>query len=61
MRNMIQKQMTELRMTVHDPHKIVRNAKTRQVLSKPQDKVYFFVFNKRAMRDESFITYPYGY
>ena len=27
MRNMIQNQMTELRMTVHDPHKIVRNAK----------------------------------
>ena len=33
MRNMIQNRMTELRMTVHDPHKIVRNAKTRQVLS----------------------------
>ena len=61
MRNMIQNQMTERRMTAHDPHKMVRNAKTRQVLSKPQDKVYSFVFNKRAMRDESFITYPYGY
>ena len=59
--NMIAKQMKKLGMTVHEPQKIVRDVKTRQVLSKPQDKVYWFVFNKRFMQDKSFITYPYGY
>jgi hypothetical protein len=48
------------RVTVHDPHKIVRDLKNKQILSKPQNKDYRVVYTKR-IRVGDFDTIPYGY
>lgn len=48
------------RVTVHDSHKIVRDLKNKQILSKPQSKDYRVVYNKRV-RVGDFDTVPHGY
>lgn len=48
------------KVTVHDSHKIVRDLKNKQILTKPQNKDYRVVYNKRV-RVGDVDTVPYGY
>ena len=50
----------EERVTVTDPHKIVRNVKTKDIESRVFKKDYRVVFDKRWISD-GFDTLPYGY
>ncbi len=47
-------------VTVTDPHKIVRNAKTKNIETRVSKKDYRMVFDKRWISD-GFDTLPYGY
>jgi len=50
----------EEKITVTNPCKIVRNLKTREILSKPESKDYRIVYTKRVIVD-NYNTLPYGY
>ena len=50
----------EKEVLVRESHKIVRDTKTKQILSKPQVKRYRVVYNKR-IRLANYDTIPYGY
>jgi len=50
----------EEKITVNNPCKIVRNLKTREILSKPESKDYRIVYTKRVIVD-NYNTLPYGY
>ena len=50
----------EEKVTVTDPHKIVRNVKTKQLESRVYKKDYRVVFDKRWISD-GYDTLPYGY
>ena len=41
--------------------KIVRHPKTYTLSTQPRTKEYRLVFNKRVLKSDSFISYPYGY
>jgi len=48
------------KITVTNPCKIVRNLKTREILSKSESKDYRIVYTKRVIVD-NYDTLPYGY
>ena len=50
----------EDRMTVTDPHRIVRNVQTKDIESRVFKKDYRVVFDKRSIA-YGFDTLPYGY
>ena len=45
---------------VTNPHKIVRDRVSKQILSKPYVKKYALVYNKRVVKDD-YSTLPYGF
>ena len=45
---------------VKNPHKIVRDRVSKQILSKPYVKKYALVYNKRVVKDD-YSTLPYGF
>ena len=47
-------------ITVHNPHKILRDTTDRVIVSQPQDKEYKIVYNKRVIQPD-LDTLPYGY
>ena len=47
-------------VTVHNPHKITRDTTERLIVSKPQDKQYKIVYDKRVIQPD-LDTLPYGY
>ena len=48
------------KVTVSDPHHITRDIKRQRILSKPMDKDYKIVYDKRVI-GKDLITYPYGW
>ena len=48
------------KIVVSDPHKIVRNGKTKEILTKSATKDYRVVYSKRVIRD-GYNTVPHGY
>ena len=47
-------------ITVHNPHKIIRDNTERVIVSQPQDKQYKIVYDKRVIQPD-LDTLPYGY
>lgn len=47
-------------ISIENPSKIVREAKRRKVVNKPEKKLYRIVYDKRILKDD-FSTIPYGY
>ena len=58
--NMVESGDPQASITVHNPHKIVRNVLDRTIQSCPQDKLYKIVYNKRVIQPDM-STLPYGY
>ena len=48
------------KVTVSDPHHITRDIKRQRILSKPMEKNYKIVYDKRVI-GKDLITYPYGW
>ena len=48
------------KIVIADPHKIVRNGKTKEILIKSATKDYRVVYIKRVILDD-YNTVPYGY
>ena len=46
---------------VHNPHKIKRDAQTKQLETVEETKRYKVIFNKRVVDPDTFQSYPYGY
>ena len=56
-----QPQPTPNSIPVFNPHKIVRNPTTKQLLTETEIKRYQLVFDKRVVDSTNFQSYPYGY
>ena len=47
-------------IVMHDPHKITRDQKEKNILTVEQSKQYKLVFDKRVLDKDTFKSYPYG-
>lgn len=48
-------------LTLHNPHKLVRDVKRKKIQTVEQDKMYRLVFDKRVLDSDTYLSYPYGY
>ena len=48
-------------IVTHDPYKITRDQKEKNILTIEQSKQYKLVFDKRVLDKDTFKSYPYGY